>query len=155
MIEKVELENLKTKVFDYYSSNKKLCSPIFWYVKLTPQSLWHLENKDKKHKRSMDEVLIRYKCFLLIDKIIKKSFLYQEYKQEIEDVFVKRKWKKVKINSKVKYFGLIWIIEAYKWHWIRIKIVIKKVSNRNYEFVSVIPAWNMRWYHRLYFDERL
>lgn len=46
---------------------------------------------------------------------------------------------------KVEYFGLIGILEAYPGHWIRIKVVIKKISQWNqHEFISVIPAWNMR-----------
>jgi hypothetical protein len=50
---------------------------------------------------------------------------------------------------------LVWIIEAYQWHRIRLKVVVKKIWNRKAEFVSVIPARNMKWYHRLYFDEEL
>ena len=82
---------MKDKVLMYYEQHKKIISPIFGGVKITPQSLWHLENKDKKHKRTEDEMLIRYKCFMFIDQLIEKSHLYQEYKQEIQEVFVKRK----------------------------------------------------------------
>lgn len=148
--------NKKEEVLAYYEKNKKIESPIFWEVRVTPQSLRHLENKDKNHKRTEDESNMRYKCFLLIDRIIENSHLYQEYKQEMQDVLIKKKWKKISVPTKVKYFWLIWIIEAYEWHWIRIKVVLKKISKWNHcEFVSVIPAWNMKWYHRLYFDENL
>jgi len=148
--------SLKESVLEYYEKHKKIKSPIWWDIKITPQSLRHLENKDKNHKRDKNQIDIRYKCFLLIDKIIKKSFLYQEYKEELQDVLIKKKWKKVKVAMKVKYFWLVWIVQAYQWHWIRIKVVIKKVPNwSNCEFISVIPAWNMKWYHRLYFDEEL
>jgi len=146
---------LKEKVLEYYSKNKKIDSPIFGEIKLTPQWLWHLDNKDKKHKRTDDQIKIRYKSFLLVDEIIKKSHLYQEYKQEIQNIEIKKNGKKIIVSKKVKYFGLIWIIEAYQWHWIRLKVVLKKVWDRKVEFLSVVPARNMKWYHRLYFDEEL
>lgn len=82
---------MKEDIFAYYEKHKKIKSPLFGTVKVTPQSLRHLENKDKQHKRSDDEIVIRYKCFLLINKIIENSHLYQEYKQETQDVLVKRK----------------------------------------------------------------
>ncbi len=147
--------DLKNNVLEYYNNNKNIFSPILGDVKLTPQWLRHLDNKDKKHKRTPDETKIRYKSFLFIDEIIKKSHLYQEYKQEIQDVEIKKNGKKIKVSKKVKYFGLIWIIEAYQWHWIRLKVVLKKVWDRKVEFLSVVPARNMKWYHRLYFDEQI
>ena len=152
----MNMQELKEGVIKYYQNNKRIKSPIFGIIKITPQTLWHLENKDKYHKRTEDQLKIRYKCFLLIDQIITKSYLYQEYKQETQEVLIKKHWKKQKILAKVKYYWLVGIIEAYQWHRIRIKVVLKKVANRNnYELVSVIPAWNMKWYHRLYFDENL
>jgi len=84
------MQVLKENVIEYYQNNKRIKSPIFGEIKVTPQSLWHLENKDKQHKRTEDQVRIRYKCFLLIDKIITKSYLYQEYKQETQEIVVKR-----------------------------------------------------------------
>jgi len=81
---------MKEQVLSYYAQHKKISSPLFGEVKITPQALWHLENKDKKHKRADKEIFIRYKCFLLVDKIIEKSHLYQEYKQEMQDVVVKK-----------------------------------------------------------------
>jgi len=136
---------MKEQVLEYYQIHKRIKSPIFGEIKVTPQSLWHLENKDKNHKRTEKEILIRNKCFLLIDKIIEKSHLYQEYKQEEQNILIKKKWKKSDVSMKLKYYWLIWIIEAYKWHWIRIKVVIKKVAKwSHYEFVSVyqLGIWN-------------
>ncbi len=147
---------MKEQILWYYEQHKKIPSPVFGEVKITPQALWHLENKDKRHKRTEKEIRMRYKCFLLIDRIIEKSHLYQEYKQELQDIITKKNWRKIRSPMKVKYFWLVWVIEAYQWHWIRIKVVVKKVTQwQHYEFVSVIPAWNMKWYHRLYFDESL
>lgn len=82
---------MKDKVLEYYELHKKIKSPIFGDVKVTPQSLRHLENKDKKHKRTEEEINIRYKCFVLINKLIEKSHLYQEYKQEVQDILIKKK----------------------------------------------------------------
>jgi hypothetical protein len=81
---------LKKQVLEYYEAHKHMKCPIIGNVRLTAQSLWHLENKDKKHKRSDAEIEIRYKCFLSIDKIICNSNLYQEYKQGIESITLKK-----------------------------------------------------------------
>lgn len=80
---------MKDQVLNYYAQHKKISSPLFGDVKITPQALRHLENKDKRHKRAEKEILIRYKCFLLVDRIIEKSHLYQEYKQEIQNIITK------------------------------------------------------------------
>jgi hypothetical protein len=44
---------------------------------------------------------------LFIDEIIKKSHLYQEYKQEIQNIEIKKDGKKIQVSKKVKYFGLV------------------------------------------------
>ena len=147
------MEELKIKVYEFYEKNKKIYSPIFDLIKITPQSLWHLENKDKHHKRPEKEAEMRMKCFLSIDRIIKQSCLYQEYKQELEDVIIKKYWKRIKVPRKVNYYGLVWILHTDTGSRIRIKVVIKKVNDRKYaEFISVIPARNIKWYNRLYFE---
>lgn len=146
--------DLKNQVFDFYEKNKKINSPLFWFVKLTPQWLWHLENKDKNHKRWEKESAVRMKCFLYIHDIIKKSHLYQEYKQEYEDVLIKRNGRKIKEKKIVQYFGLVWIIKNIGWTLIRIKVILKKVPDRrSVEFVSVIPARSIKWYNRLYIED--
>jgi len=82
---------MKDQVLAYYEKHKKIVSPLFGDIKVTPQALRHLENKDKKHKRTDEGITIRYKCFMLIDQLIEKSHLYQEYKQEMQEILIKRK----------------------------------------------------------------
>ena len=59
------MQELKEGVIKYYQNNKRIKSPIFGIIKITPQTLWHLENKDKYHKRTEDQLKIRYKCFFI------------------------------------------------------------------------------------------
>jgi len=66
-----------------------------------------LEIKDKNHKRSDKKCIVRMKCFLYINEIINKSYLYQEYKQEQEDIMVKKNGRKIRERKIVQYFGLV------------------------------------------------
>lgn len=148
------LNELKQLVYQFYEANKKISSPVFGLVKLTPSWLWHLENKDKSHKRENKDYTIRMRCFLCIHDIIKKSHLYQEYKKELDDVVIKKNWKKVKIKKTVEYFWLIGIVKTDEWKKTRIKVVLKRVENRDsVEFVSVIPARNIKGYNKLYIED--
>ena len=143
-------------VQSYYKNNTIIHSPLFGNIKITPQSVWHLYNKDSKHKRSEKEIQIRLRLFLLIDRIITKSHLFQEYKSENERVAVKQNGIKCFENRWVNYYAFTGIIDSDICKMTRIKVVIKQVVWWNHaEFVSVIPAWNMKGYNKLYFDENL
>ncbi len=147
---------MKEHIITYYKQHRAIPSPLFWYIKLNPYSLRHLEHKDKKHKRPKKEVDIRYKCFLLIDKIISKSHLFQEYKKVVKVTKVKKYDTEVTKYSHIEYYWFVWVIYTDSWILTRIKVVIRKIGwQKSYEFISVIPAWNTRWYNKLYFDSRL
>lgn len=102
------------------------------------------------------ELEIRLKSFVLIDKIITQSHLFQEYKTELEDIIIKKNGKKIFEKREVKYYALVWVIYITPNKMTRLKVVIKQIQGRKHaEFLSVIPAWTMKWYNKFYFDENL
>ncbi len=140
----------------YYEQHTTIPSPLFGLVKVTPQWIRHLYNKDRNHKRTGKELDIRLKSFILIDKIITQSHLFQEYKTEKEYVIIKKNGTKIKEQREVRYYALVGVIEFMPNKITRLKVVIKQVQWRKHaEFLSVIPAWTMKWYNKFYFDDNL
>ncbi len=144
----------KEKVLEYYEKHKRLVSPIFWVVKMTKNTLQHLDMKDRNHARSEQEKSVRYDCFLYIHYIVENSHLAQEWKIWQQYEVVKKFGKKEKQMLKVEHFWLVWIVNQSDWYKTRIKVVIKKVYGRNHaEVISVIPARNSKWYTKMFFEE--
>jgi hypothetical protein len=59
-------------------------------VKFTYEGFIHLSQKDAKHTRPLEEQTMRFLCFLSVEEIIKKSHLYQEYREGIEEIPYKK-----------------------------------------------------------------
>lgn len=142
---------MKEKAVEYFKNHRKISSPIFWEIKITPEWFNHIEWKSKNHKRPMKEAYIRLLCFLNTEHILNNSKLYQEFREEMQHFNIKRKNKK--INEK-KIVHLFWFVAIVNNNKNRIKIVVRKVDGWNhYEFVSIIPAWkNNGYWPQLFFD---
>ena len=150
-ITKEQFEKIKQKAIDYMWKHKKINSPAFWEIRITPEWFNHIERKNKNHKRSMQESYVRYLCFLHIEYILSNSKLYQEFREYLEKIDIKRAWKFIKEN---KMANLYWFVAIVNNNKNRVKVVIKKIDWWNrYEFVSVIPVWKQNGYSsEIYFD---
>lgn len=146
-----QFNNIKEKAVAFFKKNKKIKSPSFWEIKITPEWFNHIEWKNKNHKRPLKESYIRYKCFLHLDYILSNSKLYQEFREYMQEFEIKRKWKKKREKKLVSLYGFVAVVNNNK---NRIKIVVRKVDWWDkYEFVSVIPVWKGSWYSKeIYFD---
>ncbi len=146
-----EYNKLKQKAIKYFTKHRKVNSPAFWEIKITPEWFNHIEWKNKNHKRTIEESFIRYLCFFHLDYILSNSKLYQEFREWIQDFEVKKNWKMVKEKKIVRLYWFVAIVNQNK---NRVKIVVKKVDWwSHYEFVSVIPVWKRNWYSwEIYFD---
>lgn len=150
-ISQEQFDKIKQKAVDFMKKNRKIKSPAFWEIKITPEWFNHIEWKNKNHKRSIQESYIRYLCFLHTNYILSNSKLYQEYREFMQDVEIKIKWKKKK-QKKIVY--VYWFVAVVNNNKNRIKIVIRKVDWWDkLEFVSVIPVWKRNWYSsEIFFD---
>ncbi|MDO4713575.1 MAG: hypothetical protein Q4B28_02790 [bacterium] len=79
------------------------CPALGVSVKFLDENFKHLTYKDKKHKRSAQEIKMRSICFLDVEKIIKSSHTYQEFLTENEITVIKKHGKKEKIYRKTDY----------------------------------------------------
>lgn len=121
--------------------------PVLWIpVKFTDENFKHLTYKDKKHKRTAQEIKMRSLCFLSVDKIIKKSNTFQEYLCEQRELIIKKHGVKEKKFRNVEYIWLVAIIDSNKWKH-RIRVVLKKIDWYSFaEYLSVMPARKMKWH---------
>lgn len=144
-------DELKQKAVNYFKKHRKISSPSFWEIKITPEWFNHIEWKNKNHKRTMEESFVRYLCFFHLEYILNNSKLYQEYRECFQEIETKKNWKKIKQRMIIQLYWFVAIVNKNK---NRVKIVVKKVDGWNkYEFVSVIPVWKRNWYSwEIYFD---
>ncbi len=145
-----QFETAKLQALQHFKQNKKVFSPIFWEIRVTPQWFDHIEWKTSTKKRPLQEAYVRYLCFMNFDYIIKNSYLYQEYRQRYNLGEVKKWWKIVKENRLTTYYGFTAIVNNNKQ---RIRIIVKKVDGwKKFEYVSVIPAWK-KWEYGVDLDD--
>ena len=151
-------DEMKKKALSIFKDNRRVISPAFWEIKITPEGFTHIEWKNKNHKRPPMEAYVRYLCFSHLVYILNQSKLYQEYRESMEDVSLKRHGKETKEKKIVQYYWFVAIVNSNK---NRVKIVVRKVDGwKDYEFVSVIPAWKSNWYSgksgwEMFFEEDL
>lgn len=145
-INQEKFEKAKAQALLIFQKNKKIKSPLFGEIRITPDGFDHIEWKSRWHKRPMNEAFVRYICFNHVVFLLNKSALYQEYREKMEIVRIN---KTVKQNKIVHYYGFVAIVNDWK---NRVKVVIRKVDGwNNYEFVSIIPAWINKWYTNITF----
>lgn len=145
----MELTEARDRAINKFNKliRKELECPALWVkVRFTNEWFSHITYKDKKHRRSDNEQIVRFQCFLDVEILIKKSHLYQEYREKEETVKIRNHWTTKKEIKKAEYFGLVWVIEHQNTK-SRIRVVLRKEEWKDYaEYHSVIPARNTQWY---------
>ena len=100
-----EVSKVRDRAIAYYRKIKTIKSPAF-DKKIRVWNDWfsHIQYKDAKHRRSNEDIYMRFLCFLSLEKILCNLWLYQEYKAIVEDIEVKREWKLIKERKMVQYY---------------------------------------------------
>ena len=132
-----------TNKFNKLTQSKLFCPALHKCIKFTYDGFCHLSHKDKKHKRTQQEQAMRFLCFLSVEEILKKSHLYQEYREDIEEIVCKKNGVDVKEKRMVAYYGFVAIVKVQvQLH--RIRVVVKVVDGfESGEYLSVMPARKM------------
>jgi hypothetical protein len=151
-----KFERARENALALFQKNKRISSPCFGEVRIDPDGFGHLEWKSKDHKRTKKAAYMRYLCFLHVPYILQNMKLYQEYREVMEDVPVKKKGKIIKERKPVRYYGFVAIVNGDRQ---RVKIVVKRVDGwGSYVFASAIPRWDLKGYSggkyaSLFFDD--
>lgn len=90
-ISEEHFERVKESAIELFQQNKKIVSPAFGEIRLTPEGFNHIEWKNKNHKRSQRGAFVRYFCFAHIVHILSNSKLYQEFREDSQSVQIKSK----------------------------------------------------------------
>ena len=75
----MELEEARNRAFNKFKKlqNIEILCPALWVkIKFNRDWFYHIVYKNSKHKRWVNEQIIRFQCFLDVEEIIKKSHLY-------------------------------------------------------------------------------
>ena len=96
-----QYDKIKKEALGIFRKNKRIQCPAFWGVeiKITPNWFNYLEWKKTNHRRSSKEWFMRYLCFKHVKYILNNLKLYQEYKEELKEFYIKRKGKKLKLEK--------------------------------------------------------
>ena len=145
----MELTEARDKAINKFNklNRKEIECPAIWLkVKFSNEWFSHITFKDKKHRRSEAEQIIRFQCFLDVEEIKKKSYLMQEHMQKEETVKIRDHGQTKHVKKIVEYIWFVWVITHNNTK-SRTKVVIKIESDKDHaEYVSVIPARNTKWY---------
>ena len=144
----LDLDKIRDKAIQEFRKREKIFCPALWnHVRITNEWFNHITFKDKKqHRRSNQEIAMRFLCFLSVKQILEKSQLYQEYKACDENIEIKKNGKNIIEKRLVQYYGFVGVVKnSEDQH--RIRVVVKKIFWRDHiEYVSVMPARSMKWY---------
>ena len=134
------------KLSELRKKDNTMCPALWLKVKFKDEWFSHITYKDDKHRRSEQEQIERFKCFLRVETIIKKSYLYQEFMTREEIVKVRDHWVTKKQKKLVEYYWLVGVVSHNEVQ-SRIRVVLRHEKWKDYaEFHSVIPSRKMRWY---------
>lgn len=147
-MEEIEKYNrAKQFAIDFFARNKQIKSLALGNVYLNSDGFMHLIFQNKKHRRDTKNQIKRFYLLRYIKTVLESMKYYQEYFERLENVEIRHQNKTDFVYKKVIYWGFIAVIDNK----IRIKIILKKVSDRQIIFWSIIPYWKTEHYKDIKF----
>lgn len=134
-------EEIKTEGEELYNAVGHINSPALGGVKVhfTSDGFHHLTHTKNRYPRPQDEWMNKLKYLPHGIELLTIATTYQEYDTRQENVRIKKKKKRVMAQAQVQYWGIIGIIDKKK-----VRVVIRKAGNGQYQFCSVMPCWNIK-----------
>lgn len=132
----------KQVAIDLFNRNAFITSLSLGRVVFNSDGLFHLINKNEKHKRDWKDQVKRFQILQYVKPVLEGMKYYQEYRENLENTAVKDHGIPRLVNKRVRYWAFVAIINDK----IRIKIILKKVGDGQIIFWSVLPFWKTRRY---------
>lgn len=131
-------EEMREVAENYYQSLKPVfCPAINEDISFAmSEGFHHIIHKSKGNQREQKEQMMRFKLLKRGVSLIGMTTTFQEYEETIAPIKIKMNKKKILADRKVKYWGLIAILNDRK-----IKVILRKIGNGKIHFWSIIPAW--------------
>jgi len=139
MAKKQIFNETKQEAEDFYKSLSSVYCPYFdEKVNFNTKGLDHIKFKDWNKTRPRKDQFMRLKLLYLTPEVIKKSHTLQGYSKTKEMERIKRNSRWEKVMKTIYYYEFIAILEN-----IRVRVIIKQVSDGEKHFWSIIPYWKM------------
>ena len=132
----------------FYSGIGRVASPALnEHIHFTAEGFNHLVFKGSHSERERPSQVLRFKLLPLAVKLVGLSTTYQEFEETIKEFDVKSYKKRIRQSKRVRYWGIIAIIEGRK-----IKIIVRKIGDNGLmHFWSIVPAWTTNKYRDMRF----
>lgn len=133
----------KSKALNYYNSlSSTFCRAFKSKVIFSAEGFNHIIFTNARSERERASQITRFRLLPLAEKLIKLTTTYQEYEELYMEVVIKKNKQKIKSTQRIRYWGLIAILDNNK-----IKVIIRqKGTNGLLHFWSIIPAWTTNKY---------
>lgn len=116
-------------------------------VHFTAEGFNHIIFKGSRSEREKSSQILRFKLLPLATKLVGLSTTHQEFEETIKEFDVKSYKKRIRQSKRVRYWGIIAIIEGRK-----IKVIVRKIGdNGTLHFWSIVPAWTTNKYRDIRF----
>jgi hypothetical protein len=137
----IKPEELRQSAEETYNAVGYITSPALGGVKVhfTSDGFHHLLNTKNRYPRPQEEWVTKLTYLPHAIELLTIATTYQEYDTRQENVRIKKKKKRVMAQTVVQYWGIIGIIQKKK-----VRVVIRKAGNGQYQFCSVMPCWEVR-----------
>ncbi len=132
-------EKLRDDAQDFYRRIGRIVCPAFSedVIHFPSEGFNHIVFKSARTERERSSQILRFKLLPLAVDLIKLTTTFQEFEETVQEFQVKTRKKKVTKSKRVRYWGLIAIIQGRK-----IKVILRKIGdNGTLHFWSVIPGW--------------
>lgn len=136
-------DKIRQDAENFYKKIGKVLCPVFnELVYFNAEGFNHLVYKQAHSERDKNAQIAKFKLLARAKELIAKTATYQEYDESIKEFEVKKYKKKVRESRRVRYWGIIAIINGWK-----IKVIIRQVGDNGLKhFWSVIPNWTTNQY---------
>lgn len=141
-------QKLREDAQKFYSGIGAIRSPALNEpVHFTAEGFNHIIFKGSRSEREKSSQILRFKLLPLAAKLVGLSTTHQEFEETIKEFEVKKYKKQIRQSKRVRYWGIIAIIEGRK-----IKVIVRKIGDNGVmHFWSIVPAWTTNKYRDIRF----
>jgi len=132
----------KQVAIEFFDRNKFITSLSLGRVVFNSDGLFHLVNKNEKHRRDWKDQVKRFQILRYVKPVLEGMRYYQEYRENLENIRIKEHGVPKFVSKHVRYWAFVAVINDK----IRIKIILKEVGEGQIIFWSVLPFWKTRQY---------
>src|SRR3989344_4525249 len=141
-------DKIRQDAEDFYKKIGKILCPAFNdFVYFNSEGFNHLVFKSSRSERIKNDQITKFKLLAKAKELITKTTTHQEYDESIKEFDVQKYKKRLRESKRVKYWGVIAIMNGWK-----IKVIVRQIGdNGQKHFWSVIPNWTTNQYRDIKF----